>query len=214
MRKWPFGSILLVAACLLPRAQTSGSEAVAVQPSDFLTKDWSVGPQLSTGRYLGRFKITYYWAVDETEYPEAKSQKLYAADGSLLGWFSTAFVRAFKTEAAAVLRDGRRVSYLKRANRAQVVDKFLGYGGYRLNDLKSVAVDPRVIPVGAKLYIPQAENIVADGVTLNGIFYANDIGSAVKGKHIDIFVGKRQNMAAFVSAGMSSSSSVDVYILE
>jgi 3D (Asp-Asp-Asp) domain-containing protein len=158
--------------------------------------------------------VTFYWAVDETEYPDTKSHKLYAADGSLLGAFSSAFIRAFKVEAAAILRDGRRVSYLKRANRAEVVDRFLGCGGHRLTEFKSIAVDPRLIPLGSRVYIPQAENVVVDGRPISGVFYANDIGSAIKGKHIDVFVGRRQNMTAFNSAGMGSSSSVDVYILE
>jgi 3D (Asp-Asp-Asp) domain-containing protein len=166
------------------------------------------------GRYLGKFKVTYYWAVEEAEYPTSRSSAIYLADGQLLGRFSRAFVKAFKVEAAAKLRDGRLISYLKRANRAKLVDKFLGCGGHLLAELKSIAVDPRLIPLGSVVYIPQAGNVTVDGRALSGVFYAHDVGSAVKGKHIDIFVGKKQNMDAFTSAGMGSSSGVDVYILE
>jgi len=165
-------------------------------------------------RYLGRFKVTYYWAVDETDYPTSKSSPIYLADGQLLGRFSSAFVKAFRIEAAACLKDGRRISYLKRTNRAEVVDRFLGYGGHRLTELRSIAVDPRLIPLGSVVYIPQAENVSIDGQTLGGVFYAHDVGSAIKGKHVDIFVGRKQNMDAFASAGMGSASGVDVYILE
>jgi 3D (Asp-Asp-Asp) domain-containing protein len=212
--KLTVGLLLLAGACFVPKSQTVGSEAVAGSAPEFMLEQWAAGPNLSTGKYLGKFKVTFYWAVEETEYPPAKSSKLYLADGSLLGSFSSAFIRAFKTEAAAVLRDGRRISYLKRANRAEIVDRFLGCGGHRLTELRSIAVDPRLIPIGSRVYIPQAENVVVDGRALNGVFYANDIGSAVKGKHIDVFVGRRQNMAAFSSAGMRSSGNVDVYILE
>ncbi len=166
------------------------------------------------GRYLGKFKVTYYWAVEETEYPTSRSSALYLADGQLLGRFSSAFVRAFKVEAAAKLKDGRLISYLKRANRAKVVDRFLGCGGHKLTDLKSIAVDPRLIPLGSVVYIPQAENVTVDGQTLSGVFFAHDVGSAIKGKHIDIFVGRKQNMDAFSSAGMGGTGGVDVYILE
>ena len=117
-------------------------------------------------------------------------------------------------EAAAQLRDGRMISYLKMANRAKVVDRFLGCGGHTLTAMKSIAVDPRIIPLGSVVYIPQAEGVTVDGQVLNGVFYAHDVGSAIKGKHIDVFVGRKQNMDAFSSAGMGSSSSVDVYILE
>ncbi len=212
MQKWVVGLLLLGAACFAPHAQTLGQTQGALPPG-FLTEDWeNLKPR--TARYAGRFKVTYYWAVDEAEYPENKSIPIYLADGSLLGRFADNFVKAFKTEAAANLRDGRKISYLKKANRAMVVDRFLGIRGYKLTDLKSIAVDPRIIPIGSVVYIPQAENVVIDGRRHNGIFYAHDIGSAIQGKHIDIFLGSRSLMDAFMSAGMRSSSSVDIYILE
>lgn len=215
MRKWAVGLFLLMSACFLPRAQTTSSLVrTGVRPPDFMSakqQDSSGTPQ---GRYLGRFKVTYYWAVDETEFPTNRSLPIYLADGQLLGRFSSAFVKAFRVEAAACLKDGRRISYMRCANRAQVVDQFLGYGGHKLTELRSIAVDPRLIPLGSVVYIPQAENVSIDGQTLGGVFYAHDVGSAIKGKHIDIFVGRKQNMDAFTSAGMGSSSGVDVYILE
>ncbi len=215
MRKWAIGLFLLMSACFLPRAQTTSSLVRAgVRPPDFIFAGQHDSSGIPQARYLGRFKVTYYWAVDETEYPTSRSSPIYLADGQLLGRFSSAFVKAFRVEAAARLRDGRRISYLKRANRAQVVDQFLGYGGHRLTELKSIAVDPRLIPLGSIVYIPQAENVSINGQTLGGVFHAHDIGSAIKGKHIDIFVGRKQYMDAFASAGMASASGVDVYVLE
>jgi 3D (Asp-Asp-Asp) domain-containing protein len=183
-------------------------------PPSFMFRDWSTDTVIPAGKYMGKFKVTYYWAVEEAEYPPSKSNALYLADGSLLGRFSSAFVRAFRTESAARLKDGRCISYLKRRGRAQVVDQFLGYGGHKLEELKSIAVDPRIIPLGSVVYIPQAASVVVDGKPQSGIFYAHDIGSAVKGKHIDIFVGRKANMQCFSLAGMQSSGSVDVYVLE
>lgn len=46
----------------------------------------------------------------------------------------------------------------------------------------SVAVDPRVIPLGSKLYI---ESI--DGQYIYGTAYAEDTGGAIKGNRIDLF---------------------------
>ena len=43
---------------------------------------------------------------------------------------------------------------------------------------KTIAVDPKVIPYGTKVYIPQ----------LNKVFIAEDCGSAIKGNRIDIFM--------------------------
>jgi len=213
VRKASFGLVCLCAACFVPKNQTVGS-TVGTMPPSFMFKDWSADTVLPAGRYLGKFKVTYYWVVEEADYPQSKSNALYLADGSLLGRFSSAFVKAFRTESAAELKDGRRISYLKRRGRAQVVDEFLGYGGHTLVELKSIAVDPRVIPLGSRVYIPQAASVVVDGKPQSGVYYAHDIGSAVKGKHIDVFVGRKANMTCFSLAGMRSSGSVDVYVLE
>lgn len=43
---------------------------------------------------------------------------------------------------------------------------------------KTIAVDPKVIPLGSKVYIPQF------GI----VFTAEDTGSAIKGNKIDIFM--------------------------
>lgn len=217
MRRIAIWATLLAAACFGPRVQTVGTSQIPAGQAapDWLYQQWNpAGADVATGRYLGRFKVTFYWIVREEDYPASRSVPLYDTQGRLLGRFSSAFVRAFKTESAARLRDGRRISYLKLRNRAQLVDEFLGHGGHTLVALKSVAVDPRVIPLGSRLYIPQAGNVVIDGRSLTGIFYAHDIGSAIKGKRIDIFLGAKEYMQAFSAAGMGSSSSVDVYLLE
>ena len=43
---------------------------------------------------------------------------------------------------------------------------------------RTIAVDPKVIPYGTKVYIPQ----------LDKVFIAEDCGSAIKGNRIDIFM--------------------------
>lgn len=43
---------------------------------------------------------------------------------------------------------------------------------------RTIAVDPKIIPYGSKVYIPQ----------LNKVFIAEDCGSAIKGNRIDIFM--------------------------
>lgn len=216
MRRIAIWAILLASACLGPKMQTAAnSRAPAGQPApDWLYQQWEPAADVATGRYLGKFRVTFYWVVEEEDYPVSPSVPLYDTQGRLLGRFSSAFVKAFKTESAARLRDGRRISYLKLRDRAQVVNEFLGHGGHTLVALKSVAVDPRVVPLGSRLYVPQAGNVVIDGQPLTGVFYAHDIGSAIKGKRIDVFLGVKEHMQAFSAAGMGSSSSVDVYLLE
>jgi len=179
-----------------------------------LFADHGPHPATPDARYLGRFKTTFYWIVEEKDYPDTKQVPLYDTKGNLLGKFSKKFVADLKIEAAGRLRDGRNISWLKKAGRVHVDSLFLGVQGYKLTELKSIAVDPRVIPIGATVYIPQAEGVVVNGERLNGLFRAHDIGSAVQGKHIDIFVGSRSNVEAFKAAGVLSTGSVDVYLLE
>ncbi|HDR00057.1 MAG TPA: hypothetical protein ENN51_07235 [candidate division WOR-3 bacterium] len=209
-----FAFLLLSLSCLMPRVRGAEDPAHALPPEWLFSEPSGPPPEVPEARYLGKFKVTFYWVVEERSYPAGRAEALYDTDGKLVGRFSSRFVADFKREAAARLRDGRCISYLPKTNRVRVGDSFLGYDGYHLTELKSIAVDPRVIPIGARVYIPQTERVVVDGRPLNGVFYAHDIGSGVQGKHIDIFIGSRENYATFTSAGVRSLSSVDVYILE
>jgi 3D (Asp-Asp-Asp) domain-containing protein len=164
---------------------------------------------------LGKFKVTYYWIVDEIDYHGQKEVPLYLENGSLLGYFPRQFVSAFKKEAVARLKDGKLISYLKRKGTVRVVTEPLGYQGYTLTTLKSVAVDTRIIPLGSKLYIPQFERLyMGNNGVHNGIFHANDIGSQVQGNHIDIFIGEKDNLKYIMSKSGRGSGQVDVYLLK
>lgn len=65
-----------------------------------------------------------------------------------------------------------------------------------------IAVDPEVIPLGSKLYV------VSDYMD-HGICYAEDIGSAIVGNHIDVHLG--DNLEAQLAFGFRDAR---VYVLE
>lgn len=67
----------------------------------------------------------------------------------------------------------------------------------------TVAVDPRVIPLGTRLYIESL-----DGRSDYGFAVAEDTGSAVKGNIIDLFMISESDVAAY------GKRKVKVYILE
>lgn len=75
-------------------------------------------------------------------------------------------------------------------------------GGYAAYDYMgnplmtgTVAVDPSVIPLGSKLYI---EGYDSNGLPAGGMYaYATDIGGAVKGKHLDIFIPGKASAIQF-----------------
>lgn len=82
-------------------------------------------------------------------------------------------------------------------------------GGYTVTKLGTplragvVAVDPNVIPLGTKLYIE-----TADGYASYGYAVAEDTGSAIKGKKIDLFIADKAQVRAF------GRRQVKVYILD
>ena len=47
---------------------------------------------------------------------------------------------------------------------------------------KSVAVDPKVIALGSRVYIPAYRHVRG-----RGWFRAEDVGSAIIGRHLDVF---------------------------
>lgn len=69
-----------------------------------------------------------------------------------------------------------------------------GVGDYILSPYRTVATDPKIIPTGTVLYIPEAKGAkitTATGKTIvhDGYFFAGDIGGAIKGNHIDVYIG-------------------------
>jgi 3D (Asp-Asp-Asp) domain-containing protein len=86
-----------------------------------------------------------------------------------------------------------------------------GVSGFMLVPYRTIAVDRTVIPIGSVVYIPEARGQVLtlpSGATAvhDGYFYAADVGGAVRGNHIDVFIGSsRQNPFAFVRSTANSS---------
>ena len=200
-------------ACISSTVLKSPKGEIIGQESKLILKD-TVITQSPSGamKYLGKFKVTFYWIIRETDYDGPKDTPLYLENGKLLGYFDYDFVQAFKKEACAELKGGKLISYMKRVNRVGVVREFLGVNGYTISPFKSIAVDPSVIATGSKLYIPALTTMKER--PHNGVVYAHDIGSMINGNSIDIFVGYQENTKLLTDAGIESSSLVDIYLLE
>lgn len=72
----------------------------------------------------------------------------------------------------------------------------------RVPTVGTVAVDPRVIPLGTQLYIE-----TTDGSYVYGYCFAGDTGGAIKGNRVDLFMASRNQALSF------GSRQVNVYIL-
>ncbi len=81
-----------------------------------------------------------------------------------------------------------------------------GVRNYPLIPYRTIAVDPRVIPYGSVIYIPDARGVkltLPDGskVTHDGYFFAGDTGGLIKNTHIDVFYGTNtSNPFSFVKS--------------
>jgi 3D (Asp-Asp-Asp) domain-containing protein len=94
---------------------------------------------------------------------------------------------------------------------------FLGAKGVRGRDsmgcrtvpMRTLAVDPHVMPRGSVVYIKETVGLpMPDGSTHDGIWYASDVGGGVKGQHIDLFTGQGAKSARAVKALNLQSLSV------
>ena len=77
--------------------------------------------------------------------------------------------------------------------------------------MRTVAIDPRVVPRRTRLYIRETVGLrLADGSTHDGFWYASDTGGAIKGNKIDLYTGHgRGSMAPVMPLNMSTLTVVD-----
>src|SRR5690606_8327634 len=62
--------------------------------------------------------------------------------------------------------------------------------GCRPIPMRTVAVDPRVIPRRTKLFIRETVGLrMSDGTVHDGYWYASDTGGAIKGAKVDLYTG-------------------------
>lgn len=83
--------------------------------------------------------------------------------------------------------------------------------GCRPIPMRTVAVDPRVIPRRTKLFIRETVGLeLADGTRHDGYWYASDTGGAIKGAKIDLYTGHgRASMRPIMRLNMKTLSITD-----
>jgi 3D (Asp-Asp-Asp) domain-containing protein len=146
------------------------------------------------------FKMTFYWLAWESEYAnEPYLVDIYTRHGFLLGRFPRTFVYELKLEGSGMLRDGRAINYDGRCPYGigfcfQTLDPAehpLGKGGQGrpLEPFRSVAVDPRFVPLGTPLYLPELVGLrLPDGSRHDGCVRADDTGGNIRRRELDFFV--------------------------
>jgi len=146
------------------------------------------------------FRLSFYWLAYESEYANLKyDTDIYTRHGYFLGRYPSAFVYELKLEGTGVLNDGRVINYdgecaygMGTCFRSLDISQHpLGTGvqSRALVPFRSIAVDPRFIPIGATIYVPELVGIeMPDGMRHDGCLRADDMGGAIKEHKLDFFV--------------------------
>ena len=169
---------------------------------------------------IGTALLTFYWTIDESSarYRGKASAALRDPTGGVIAHTTKRFKRDLVKQGTGVLRDGRTVYYVRRVrdeSRFRVTGSKFGIGstGCPLIPYRTIAVDPRFVKLGSRVYIPQLKGAhLPDGTVHDGIFLARDRGH-FRGAHVDLFVGYGARGARpFIRKGYGSRSHVKVYV--
>lgn len=142
-------------------------------------------------------RVTAYRIALEVNYPGPKDTNLQVGDVTVK--VTAAFAKVLRLEGSGVLSDGRLVnSGGGRYIFVPVIKAPYGLGSYKRTPLvpfRSIAVDPKEIPLGSTVFIYEARGMplppAPDGTPLfhDGYFRAVDVGHAILGTHIDVYSG-------------------------
>ncbi len=148
------------------------------------------------GEPIGQFRNTWYCLALETEHTETPhNQKIYRRNDEVLAEVYEGFKKDLKIEGSGELLDGRIVNFdivKEKEHRYRVTPNQYGdgVGNCALVPFHTVAVDPETIPLGSLVRIKETEGMqLPDGTLHDGLWRAEDIGSAIKKDRIDLFVG-------------------------
>ena len=151
------------------------------------------------------FRLSFYWIAYESEYAnESYDTAIYTRAGYYIGSYPSAFVFELKLEGSGILRDGRVLNYDGDCNYGMgtcfktlaLSEHPLGAGvqSRPLVPFRSIAVDPRFIPIGATVYVPELVGVLLpDGTRHDGCLRADDMGGAIKEHKLDFFVESYNN---------------------
>lgn len=94
-----------------------------------------------------------------------------------------------------------------------------GLDDYILSPYRTLATDITYIKPGTALYIPQARGAkitLASGrvITHDGYFFAADKGGAIKGTHIDVYIGSSLKAPFFPWIGSNESKTFEAFVVK
>lgn len=186
-------------------------------------------PQVDTSnmKSLGMLGPSFYWIALEKENQGPKTEKVYDTNHKVITKVSAKFMRHLKLEGTGLLENGKLLNFDQWKHNPDGTKEVLyrvcgktapygyGYENRTLKAFKSVAVDPDVVPLDSKIYIPAARGaVLPDGTIHDGYFEAVDIGDAIQNKRIDIFTSFGDQSSVFGKVGLVHMKPVEVFVVE
>jgi signal transduction histidine kinase/3D (Asp-Asp-Asp) domain-containing protein len=189
------------------------------------------GSGSASGSVEELYRNTYYYFPEEPNYPETgPTRQLFDAECKALRTVSQDFHDKLCVQGSGRLATGDTVSFAKRGCECaaecprtghkicyELLDRVAfpygrGANGKAITPLRTVAVDSDAIALGRVLYIPEMNGLRdMTGKPHDGCFIAEDRGSKVKGKHVDIFAGTSETAAAW-NVAVPSNRGVHVIV--
>jgi len=126
--------------------------------------------------------ITDYYTPDENQFKGPTKEILV---DKKLEFYKSAFIKAVKVEGWGKATNGKYLGWYD--NKFHLENKPLDYHGDKLQ-IKAVAADPSIIPLGAQITIP---DLPKPWNTYT--FHVTDVGPSIIGKHIDVYTGEGNN---------------------
>jgi membrane-bound lytic murein transglycosylase A len=119
------------------------------------------------------------------------------------------WLRRHPEQAAEYMNLNTRYIFFRRLDPAQTEDGPIGAFGVSLTPMRSIAVDPRFVPLGAPVWIDTYD---PDGNPLQRLVSAQDVGSAIKGAVRGDFFWGAGSEAFFMAGRMKSEGQYFVFI--
>jgi 3D (Asp-Asp-Asp) domain-containing protein len=174
-------------------------------------------------RPMGTFELTYYWMAEAKDEGKATTTLYHRKGCKEIAKVSPSFARRLTVEGTGKLRDGRVVNTSGTCACPTSICFFtpskrkrwgVGVGKKPLAPFRTVAVDPKAVPIGTMMYIPELDGLTMPGrrpwggFVHDGCVIARDRGGNVQGKQLDFFMGKRHAYRSFFRRHRLKSVSV------
>lgn len=170
---------------------------------------------------LGKYRNTYYYLVLEEDYPRTPlTAEVRTMRDTVLAKVHPRFKSDLDIEGSGKLVDGRVVNFAGRKAR-ETRYRFTsspdgdGVGQCALVPFRTVAVDPNRIPLGSLVRIEETVGMkLPDGSLHDGLWRAEDVGSAIQKDRIDLFVGTIHQAHLLEKAGIEHLQALSLTLVE